>query len=247
MLISIVTATYNNAQTLLDCVKSINDQTFQDIEHIIIDGASKDNTMELLRSVPNLRSIIRSEPDLGIYDALNKGISMAKGDVIGFLHSDDLFGSNDTLFNIMNTFRETGADLVYGDLVYVDKKNINKVRRYWKSKTFKPVLIRSGWMPPHTTVFMKKEIYNKHGFFNLSFKIAADYEYMLRIFNDKDIKFAYLPEIITKMRAGGMSNRRIPDIFRKSAEDYKALRKNRIRFPLYAVLMKNISKLSQFV
>lgn len=244
-MISIITATYNSAETILDCIRSIHHQTYRDIEHIIIDGASHDNTLELIRSEPHPKRIICSEPDLGIYDALNRGISKANGDVIGFLHSDDLFGSNETLSNIVQTFETTTADLVYGDLLYVDKNDINKVFRYWRSKPFKPGLIRKGWMPPHTAVLMKKELYKKHGYFDLSFKISADYDYMLRLFNDKDLKAAYLPQIIVKMRTGGISNKSLANIYRKSAEDYKVLRKNRIPFPVVALLLKNISKLTQ--
>ncbi len=207
---SIITATYNSYPAIKDCIESVALQTVRH-EHIIIDGLSKDETITTVKSSPSVSQYI-SEPDKGIYDALNKGLRLAQGEIIGLLHSDDLLADATTLEKINQAFEETGADVVYGDLVYVDKKDTNKVIRYWKSQPFQPSLLKQGWMPAHPTVFAKREVYARHGQFDLSFDIAADYDLMLRIFQDKTLKFAYLPEIITRMRVGGASNKNLKNI-----------------------------------
>lgn len=245
MKISIITATYNSVDTLPSCFKSIEKQTF-DIEYVVVDGNSKDGTLQLIKQANIINKYI-SEPDDGIYDALNKGLEIASGDIIGFLHSDDLFASNDIIENIYLTFERTCADIVYGDLEYVDKSNTNKVIRKWESRTFKMELLKRGWMPAHPTVFIKRDVYKKHGVFDLNFKIAADYDLMLRIFSDSSLKFAYLPKVVTKMRVGGESNKSFKNILLKSIEDYKVLRKNKIKYPLLALMCKIISKIPQFL
>ena len=245
MKISLITATYNSYPSIKDCINSIANQTIKP-EHLIIDGGSKDLTLGTIKTSKSISKYI-SEPDKGIYDALNKGIQMASGDIIGVLHSDDLLASAAVLKKITQTFEETGTDILYGDLVYVDKKDTSKVIRYWKSQPFKPELLKRGWMPAHPTVFAKREVYEKHGLFDLNFKIAADYDLMLRIFKDESLKKVYLPEIITRMRIGGASNKSLKNIIRKSTEDYRAMKKNGLPFPLWTLLCKNLSKLPQFL
>jgi len=247
MQISIITATYNSAATIADCIASVNKQISVNIEHIIIDGKSKDNTIELINALPNRITNLISEPDMGIYDALNKGIQIASGDIIGFLHSDDLFDSAETLFHIHNTFLQTDADIVYGDLLYIDKKDTEKGIRYWKSQTFKPELLKRGWMPAHPTIFMRREVYKKHGLFNISLKCAADYDFILRVFRDKTLSIVYLPEIITKMRIGGVSTCGIKNIINKKKEDYLVLKNNQMSFPLWILFAKNVSKIPQLI
>lgn len=261
MKVSIITATFNSLRTINDCINSVNNQIYSNIDHLIIDGASIDNTVKIVNTIPNRVTNIISEPDNGIYDALNKGIKLASGDIIGFLHSDDLLASSQTIQNIVNAFGVLGSfgnsisentgmqqrvDVVYGDLVYVDKNNPEKLIRYWKSQPFKPELLRRGWMPAHPTVFIRREVYEKNGLFDLSFKISADYDFMLRVFSDPTLRFVYLPEVITRMRVGGESNKSIRNIIQKSKEDYRAICKNNIPFPAMVLFIKNISKIPQF-
>lgn len=245
MKITLITATYNSYPNIQDTVKCIREQTYENIEFIVIDGKSEDQTINVVKESSAVSQYI-SEPDKGIYDALNKGIKMATGDVIGFVHSDDLLASPDIIEKISNLFEEEDIDGVYGDLLYVDKEDTNKIIRYWKSKAYKPDLLRKGWMPAHPTLFLKKDVYKKHGCFNLNYKIAADYDFMLRVLQDETLSYAYLPKIIMKMRVGGASNRSLKNIIQKSTEDYKAIRKNKIGFAPLVLILKNISKLPQF-
>ena len=252
MRISIITATYNSLQHLPDVISCIRQQTYPSIEYIVIDGGSTDGTVEYLRQ-SNLISQIISEPDKGIYDALNKGIQLATGDIIGFLHSDDMFSSSETLKHIVDAFSTSsplgggreGASVLYGDLVFVDQYNTNKIVRYWKSQSFKPGLLQRGWMPPHPTLFMRRELYEKHGLFNINLKCAADYDYILRVFQDKTLTITYLPEVITKMRMGGMSTGGLKNLINKKKEDYWVLKNNKMPYPLWILLAKNISKIPQ--
>ncbi|AUS05828.1 glycosyltransferase family 2 protein [Pseudotamlana carrageenivorans] len=247
MKITLITATYNSETSIKTCIESVISQDYPEVEHLIIDGASTDNTLLIVKDLQKKHNHITliSEPDQGIYDALNKGISKATGEVIGFVHSDDFLASEHVLSEIALQFKKEICDGVYGDLEYVDKQNTNKVIRYWKSCNFTPDMLKKGWMPAHPTLFLKKEIYKKHGIFDLNFKIAADYDFILRIFKDEHLKFSYLPMVLTKMRTGGASNRSLKNIITKSKEDYKALKKNKIGgWP--TLFIKNVSKLSQF-
>lgn len=253
MKISLITATYNSIQHLPTVLDSIHQQTYPNIEFIVIDGGSTDNTVEYLKQ-SKLQIQIVSEPDRGIYDALNKGIQMATGDIIGFLHSDDLFASTQIIENIARAFtipsksgKEGTPDIVYGDLVFVDQQDTSKMVRYWKSQPFKPILIQRGWMPPHPTVFMRREVYEKHGLFNLNLKCAADYEYILRVFRDPTLTIAYLPEVITKMRMGGMSTGGLKNLINKMKEDYWVLKNNQMPYPLLILFAKNFSKIPQLI
>jgi glycosyltransferase len=246
MKISIITASYNSFPSIADALNSIAAQKDVTIEHVVVDGESEDQTIDAINKAHSVSKFV-SEPDKGIYDALNKGVHLACGDIIGLLHSDDLFYSDETLKNIVETFNETQADVVYGDLIYVDKNNTDKVIRYWKSQPFKPALLKRGWMPAHPTIFMRKDVYEKHGDFDLNLKISADYDFVLRVFSDSALKLVYLPEVITKMRVGGASNRGLKNIILKSKEDFRVLKKNRMPFPLWILFTKNILKISQFL
>ena len=249
MKISIITATYNSEATLKSSMLSVLNQSFQNIEYVIIDGNSTDQTLELVKQhqiqFPQIEFKILSEPDSGIYDALNKGVQLATGEVIGFVHSDDILAENQILSMLVSQFKKEDLHGVYGDLQYVDRHNIAAVIRYWKSNLFNASLLKKGWMPAHPTLFLKKEVYQKHGLFNVNYKIAADYDFMLRILKDDSLKFGYLPQVITKMRVGGTSNRSIKNIIQKTKEDYRAVRSNNIGGWL-VVFRKNISKLKQF-
>lgn len=245
MKVSIVTVSYNSSKTIKDTIFSVNSQTHPSIEHIFIDGASTDDTLEIIKTTSHRQNIIVSEKDSGIYNAMNKGISNSSGDIIGFLHSDDIFHSEEVISDLVNKIQDENLDGVYGDLQYVDKVNPNKIIRSWKSCQFKQNLLRKGWMPAHPTLFLKREIYLKHGVFNTSFKISADYDFILRIFKDQNLKSGYLPKIVTKMRVGGASNRSLKNIFKKTKEDYCVIRLNKIG-NLMTLFLKNASKIKQF-
>ena len=249
MKISLITATFNSEKTLSVCMRSVLEQTYPNIEYILVDGNSTDRTLEIIKQKAIEHSNIKfiSEKDDGIYDALNKGIKLATGDVIGFVHSDDLLANEHIIQEIANTFIKNNVDGVYGDLHYVSIDNVEKVIRNWRSKSFKTRLLRLGWMPAHPTLFLKSSIYKLKGNFNLNYQIAADYDFVLRIFSDKNYKFYYLPMVFTKMRIGGASNQSMENIIIKTKEDYVALRKNDISLPFIVILLKNISKIPQWL
>lgn len=246
MKVSIITATYNSSQTIIDTIKSLEEQTYSNIEYIIIDGASKDNTLELIKEYCTKVSIIISEPDKGIYDALNKGISVSTGDIVGFLHSDDIFAYPEAIEDLVKTLKTNQSQAVYADLEYVSKENVKNIIRKWTSGYYKYSNLKKGWMPPHPTFYMKRELYNIHGNFDLDFKISADYDSLLRYLWSNKISISYLPKVVTKMRIGGESNRSFMNILKKTKEDIRALKKNNISW-FYPVIMKNISKLPQFI
>ncbi len=252
MLFSIITIVHNNIKDIEACIKSVLNQSFKDIEFIIIDGGSVDGTLNIIKKYESkIKSelknfVLISEPDDGIYDALNKGIKQSSGEVIGFLHSDDIYPNNDVLNNVASAFEKNKTDSLYGDLEYVDKVNTYKIIRKWKSGEFSDKKIKSGWMPPHPALFIKKEIYEKYGLYNTLYKISSDYDMILRLLFKNKISTFYVPEVLVKMRVGGQSNKSIPNIIQKSMEDYSALKSNQIKFPLKALLYKNISKLPQF-
>ncbi|MCA0132438.1 glycosyltransferase family 2 protein [Winogradskyella alexanderae] len=249
MKVSIITATYNSEKTIEKALRSVLNQTHDNIESIIVDGQSRDETevivKHLITQYPSRSIRWHSEQDDGIYDALNKGINMASGDVIGFVHSDDLLASPDILQNMVNIFETENCDGVYGDLKYVQFNDPERVVRFWKSQAFKSGLLKKGWMPPHPTVFLGRSVYERLGGFDTTFKIAADYDFLLRLFLTSSFSIHYIPKTITLMRLGGVSNRSLKSILNKSKEDYRALKKNKVG-GLGALLLKNSSKLSQF-
>lgn len=248
MKVSIITATYNSSSTIDKCVKSVLNQTYLDIEYIIVDGCSSDNTLSIIKELSKDFSNVKisSERDKGIYDALNKGIAKASGDIIGFVHSDDFLAKKTIIDTMVKTFQEKRVDGIYGNLHYVAYDNPKKVIRNWVSEPFHYKLLKRGWMPAHPTLYLKKELYNINGGFDLSYKIAADYDFILRIFKQKDLKFYYLPVTIMKMRMGGVSNKNVKNIIQKTKEDYRAIKNNNIG-SIYTVVLKNLLKIKQFV
>lgn len=246
MKVSIITVCYNSEATIDETINSVINQSYNNLEYIIIDGNSKDTTLSIINKYQNKIDKIISENDKGLYYALNKGIKLATGDVIGFLHSDDLFFDCYSVFDVVSYFRDNKFDGVYGDLQYVYKDDTNKVIRLWKSHEFQPKLLKMGWMPPHPTLFLKKHVYKKHGNFDTFYKISADYDFILRILKDRNLEFAYLPKIITKMRVGGASNRSLKNIIQKTREDYKAVCSNNIG-GWFSIILKNFSKIKQFL
>ncbi len=248
MKFTLITATYNSAFSLRTCLDSVVNQDYGNIEYIIIDGNSSDNTLDIINEYQQDYSYISliSEPDKGIYDALNKGIKISSGEFIGFIHSDDLLSNNKIISNLANNILRDKLDGIYGDLQYVKRLDVSKVVRLWKSCHFNPKLLRHGWMPPHPTLFLSRNVYEKHGLFDISYIISADYDFILRVFSDSELKFGYYPFVVSKMRIGGVSNKSPKNIIRKSKEDLRAIRNNSTGNFL-TLFYKNISKVKQFL
>ncbi|MCB9015277.1 MAG: glycosyltransferase [Lentimicrobiaceae bacterium] len=246
MKISVITIAYNSANSIHDAINSVLSQSYPDIEYIIVDGLSKDKTVDIIKSYGDKITKFVSEPDKGIYDALNKGIGMATGDVIGFMHSDDLFANNQILEKVAHVFQTHHTDSIYGDLEYVYKEDTSKVLRYWKSGNFSIRNLKCGWMPPHPTFYVKRSVYEKYGVFNINYRIAADYDTMLRFLGKYRISTMYLPEVMVKMRVGGASNRSLKNIIRKSKEDYQAIKDNHFG-SIFTLVFKNLRKITQFI
>jgi len=244
--ISIITITFNSAETIENTILSVVGQNYKDVEYIIVDGGSTDQTQEIISKFQNKISKFVSEPDNGLYDALNKGIAMAEGDVIGILHSDDFFINESVLKNYVDTFQKHHADAVYSDLYYVDRTDTDKIVRKWKSGVYHDSSFINGWMPPHPTFFVKKQVYLKYGKFNLDFKTAADYELMLRFILKHKIKIAYLSEFTIKMRVGGKSNVSLKNRMNANIEDRKAWKINGLKPKFYTLYLKPLRKILQF-
>jgi len=244
--LSVITAVYNGDDVIEEALRSSLSQTYEHVERIIIDGASIDGTKQILDRYAHRIDRIVSEPDQGIYDALNKGIGCATGDVIGFLHADDVYADSGVLARVAAAFADPEVDAVYGDLVYVRRNNPSQTLRYWKAGEYSPEKLKHGWMPPHPAFFVRRRFYEELGGFDLSYRIAADYDCMLRFLSRGALRCMYIPEVLVKMRAGGASNRSLGNILRKSSEDYRALKANGVG-GIFALLRKNLGKLGQFV
>lgn len=247
MKISIVTIAYNSAATIRTTIDSVLAQTYQDIEYIVVDGASKDETMSIVQSYGNRIHRVISEPDQGIYDAMNKGVRIATGDVIGVLNSDDFYGDERVIQDIVRTIQEHDADAVYADLVYVDRDQTDRVVRRWNSGPYVPGQFLQGWMPPHPTFFLKRAMYEAHGVYSTELKSSADYELMLRMLHRYKAKVAYLPRVITKMRLGGVSNVSWKNRWRANQEDRLAWKMNNLHPHWTTLIRKPLSKLAQFL
>lgn len=246
MTISIITATFNSAATIADCITSVNNQSWNDIEQIIIDGASVDNTIKIAKSIPNRITKIISEPDKGIYYAMNKGISLAKGDIIGILNSDDFLASNDIIETIVKTFNQEKCDAIYGNLVFVSANNSQKIIRGWKSSEYVKGSFSKGWHPPHPTFYVVKRIYNNYGGFDVQLNVSADFELMLRFIEKYQINTVYIDRTIVIMRYGGEATGSIRNILKGNQNILKAFRKNNIKVSLVYSLFRILSKIEQF-
>jgi glycosyltransferase len=246
--ISVITVTWNCARTIEDCLQSVAQQSWTRREHVVIDGGSTDGTVALLEQHRQQLSTLVSEPDHGIYDALNKGIAASRSDVIGFLHADDFYAHTDVLARIADAFSDPSVCAVYGDLHYVQKEDTSRIVRHWASCPFDPIILRRGWMPPHPTLYVRRKWYDRIGGFDLKYRIAADYFSILQLFIQPGFKATYIPEVLVKMRVGGASNRSLKNIIRKSNEDYDALRRSgfSVMPAIAALAFKNLSKLKQF-
>ena len=245
MKVSIITATYNSAATVADTLYSIQKQTYPAIEHIIIDGLSNDNTLQIVSGFNHVQQVV-SEKDTGIYDAMNKGITYATGDIIGILNSDDFYPAENIIEEVVKIFNTTNCDALYGDLVFVDSVQTNKIYRKWIAGSYSDQLFLKGWMPPHPTFFVRKEIYNQFGKFNTTLKSSADYELMVRLLYLHKIKVGYLHGTLVHMRIGGQSTKSLSNRLKANYEDYQAWRLNSLKPKWYTLLLKPIRKIKQF-
>jgi glycosyltransferase len=247
MKISVITACYNNADTIRDTLVSVTEQDYPDIEYIIVDGDSKDDTLKIVDEFSSRIAKVVSGKDGGIYFALNKGLELATGEVIAFLHADDVYAGRSVLSNVMALFSKSGADSVYGDLQYVERTDTSKVVRHWKAGSYYDGIFRKGWMPPHPSFFLKRKCYGQFGVFNTTFRSAADYELMLRMLHKHKVSTAYLPEVLVKMRVGGTSNVTLKNRVRANKEDRRAWKINGLRPGLLTLTIKPLSKLKQLL
>ena len=245
MKVSVITVVFNDVEHIVGAIESVISQNYSCIEYIVVDGGSTDGTLEVINEYRDQISLIFSEPDRGIYDAMNKGISLSSGEVVGFLHADDFFSSCGVISSIVDHISSIGSDVVYGDLDYVSENNADHVVRHWQAGPFIKEKLRSGWMPPHPTVYAVRKVYEQLGGFDCSYRIAADYDFMLRILSKDELKIGYKPSVLVKMRTGGESNRNLSNIIRKSMEDYRALKSNQVG-GIMALIYKNLRKLPQF-
>ncbi|MXU64402.1 glycosyltransferase family 2 protein [Oceanomicrobium pacificus] len=246
MKISIVTAVYNSEGTVGEAISSVAIQDYRDVEHLVIEGKSKDGSLAAIDAAAHDRMVLVSEPDTGIYDALNKGIAQASGDVVGFLHSDDYLAHPGVLSRIAEAFSDPAVEAVYSDLDYVSQSDTSRIVRRWATGPYSPKRLKWGWMPAHPTLYLRRSVYDRFGQFDTGFRIAADYDFILRYFSQTGSGSAYIPEVLYKMRLGGESNRDVGRIMRKSTEDYRAIRRNGVGGPI-TLMMKNVSKLKQFL
>ena len=247
MKISVVTPTYNSAATIADTLRSIAAQTHPDIEHLVIDGGSGDATLEIVQSHGGPDRKVVCEPDRGIYDAMNKGLAMATGDIVGFLNSDDMYADSQTLERVAQAMRDPQVDLVYGDIVFVAERDTSRVVRLWTSRPYVAGLCSRGWMPPHPSLYVRRAVYAKHGGYDLAFPAAADFEMALRLLDIERLRSAYVPSVQVRMRMGGQSTRSLRNIAAGSREVSRACRKHGLPGGIGFVVMRLLAKVPQFL
>jgi len=246
MKVSIVTVCYNSASTLEDTIRSVAAQNYPDIEYLVIDGKSTDGTQDIIEKYIDRISVFVSEKDKGIYDAINKGIALASGEVIAILNSDDMYAHEQVISRVVASMQENHSDACYGNLVYVKRDDTSAVLRYWKSGNYSDGLFYKGWMPPHPAFFIKKWCYSSYGTFSLELRSSADYELMLRMLHRHRVKVSYVNEVLVKMRAGGTSNMSLKNRIRGNREDYRAWELNGLKPGRFTLIRKPLSKLLQY-
>jgi glycosyltransferase involved in cell wall biosynthesis len=247
MKITIITVVYNGAATVRDSIESVLNQTYPDIEYIVIDGNSTDNTAEVVRSYGSRITRFVSEPDKGLYDAINKGLRLATGDVVGLINADDFYKHNQVVEKVVQLFQTTNCDAVYGDVIYVNPENTEKIDRYWKVGAYKEGDFLWGWMPPHPTCFIRRSVYETLGNYTLLLKSSSDYELLLRFIHKHKIKLGYLPEVLVAMRSGGMSNATLKHRWRANQEDRMGWKINGLRPYFFTLLFKPLRKIVQLL
>ncbi|MGN6492500.1 MAG: glycosyltransferase family 2 protein [Agriterribacter sp.] len=246
MKLSIITATYNSSETIRDTLTCVQQQDYGNVEHIIVDGLSKDNTLNIVKTFPHVAKIV-SEKDKGIYDAMNKGIRCATGDVIGILNSDDVYASKEVLSLVAKAFEDPAVQATYANLEFVLRNDLDKVVRRWKAGTYSKKSFYYGWMPPHPTFFVRKEVYEKVGLFNINLGSAADYELMLRILLKNNIPATYINHVLIKMRVGGVSTASLSNRLKANQKDRLAWKVNELQPDFYTLYLKPLRKLGQFL
>lgn len=245
--ISIITVCRNSEATIRETLESVASQSYKNFEHIVVDGGSVDGTLAVLRAWKKYSVRLVSEPDEGIYDAMNKGIVMATGDIIGIINSDDIYYGDGVLEKVVSVMQDNAVDACYADLIYVDKNKSDRIIRYWKSCAFEKGLFTNGWMPPHPTFFTRRSVYEKYGLFDLKYSLAADFELMARLMEKFKIKSVYIPGVFIKMRYGGVSNRSMLNIVKQNIQIYQACRKNNLPVSLSKFLLnKLLSRTRQY-
>lgn len=246
MKVSLITVVYNAQQFIANCIESIIAQDYKEIEYIVIDGGSTDGTLQIIKSYQIHIEHLVSERDHGMYDALNKGITLASGDIIGILNADDMLASADVISAIVKAFQKSNTDGVYGNLNYIHP-NTNQVLRKWVSKPFAKKDIENGWMPAHPTLYLKRALFNQYGGYSLDYGTAADYELMLRFLYRYEVKAVFIDKLLVNMRNGGMSNATVKQRYHALINDFKALKSNKVNTPVKAIFLKKFSKLVQFL
>ena len=246
MKVTIITVTHNAVTFLADCIESIIEQDYNDIEHIIIDSNSTDGTVDIIKKYDKHIACWLSEKDAGMYDAINKGMKLATGSIIGILNSDDKLASPEVISDIVKCFKSDHVDAVYGDLVYVEKLNMQNIIRYWKGTSFKRSRFNYGWMPAHPTFYIRASLIKELGGYETHYYTAADYEFMTRYLYRFRINACYLPKLIVRMRAGGQSNKNLSIRIRANRRDYLAMKENKIPFPFAVSILKPLIKLHQY-
>ena len=245
--ISIVIAVYDAAGTIEDTINSVASQTYSDVEQIIIDGGSTDGTLDIIARHADRIAQVVSEQDNGIYDAMNKGIRLATGDIVGILNADDIYFNAHCLETVADEFARSQADSVFGDLVYVKPNNLDKVVRYYRSNHFSVSRFARGWMPAHPTFFVRRECYERYGLFNTDYRLAADFELMVRLLATSGLSYSYIPEVLVKMRSGGVSTRSLKSNYMLNREIVRACRENGIQTSMPRVLTKYFTKSLQLL
>ena len=246
MLVSVITVCRNAESVIEDCVRSVAGQSGAEIEHILVDGASTDGTLDRIRSLEYLGLRWVSEKDDGLYFALNKGLALARGEIVGVLHSDDFFADSGVIRRVVEAFADPSLEACYGDLDYVARDDVSRVVRHWKSGPFRPGLFGRGWMPPHPTFYARRDVYERFGGFDTQFVLGADWDLLLRFLEVKRIRASYIPGVMVRMRLGGISNRRWQNILRNNWECLQAFRKYGLEVPLSYPVAKLCHRLAQF-
>jgi glycosyltransferase involved in cell wall biosynthesis len=246
MKVTIITAVLNCAEYIEDCMTSVQSQGYKNLEHIIIDGGSVDGTLDVIEKHKNCTTFVLSEADFGMYDALNKGITIARGEILGILSADDRLAGDDVLSAVVDRIKVGDCDAVYGHLNYVSRDGRGVIRRKWKSKPYFRRSLENGWMPPHPTFYVKKSALEGNTFYALNYGTCGDYDFMLNLLYSKRIKAVCVDKILVYMREGGMSNGPLLNIFMSWVHDYRILANHQIPGPLRAVFLKKIRKLKQF-
>jgi glycosyltransferase involved in cell wall biosynthesis len=244
--VSIITVSYNSAETIRETIDSVLSQHYGNVEYIIVDGNSTDGTQDIVRSYGDRISRFISEPDSGLYHAMNKGIDMATGEIVGILNSDDLYANSEIISDVVKTFETQVVDVVYGDLYYFRTGNPDKPLRYYRGGEFSLRRVRYGLMPPHPTFFIRKTLYEKYGKFDLQFQLSADFDLILRLLGVHKAPFAYLPEAMVKMRIGGKSTSSLKRVLIMNREDLQSCKKNGVRTNIFKFYTKYITKIINF-